>query len=99
MNNDIRESLARLTQIPPTSLDAANGELTTLLGALRKEIESRSGALHGPEVTHTAFTVAADDLTVLLQLANVVIQTKTELGKLETAATKAIQRVWKKAPK
>jgi len=99
MNNDIRESLARLTKTPPTNLDAANGELATLLTALRKEIESRSGALHGPDVTHTAFSVAADDLTVLLQLANAVIQTKTELGKLETAATKAIQRMWKKAPK
>jgi hypothetical protein len=50
-------------------------------------------------VTHTEFSVAADDLTALLQLANAVIQTKTELGKLETAATKAIQRMWKKAPK
>ena len=49
-------------------------------------------------MTHTAFSVAADDLTTLLQLANAVIQTKGELGKLETAATKAIQRLWKKVP-
>ena len=98
MTDDIRASLARLKEIPTASLDAANGELTTLLTGLRKEIESRRGALHGPDVTHTAFSVAADDLTTLLQLANAVIQTKGELGKLEMAAGKAIQRLWKKVP-
>ena len=98
MTDDIRASLARLKEIPTASLDAANGELTTLLTGLRQEIESRSGALHGPDVTHTAFSAAADELTTHLQLANAVIQTKAELGKLETAATKAIQRLWKRVP-
>ena len=39
MTDDIRASLARLKEIPTASLDAANGELTTLLTGLRKEIE------------------------------------------------------------
>ena len=42
MTDDIRASLARLKEIPTTNLDAANGELTTLLTGLRKEIESRA---------------------------------------------------------
>jgi len=98
MTDDIRASLARLKEIPTTDLDAANGELTTLLIGLRNEIESRSGALHGPDVSHTAFSAAADELTTHLQLANAVIQAKGELGKLQIAAGKALQRLWKKVP-
>ena len=73
-------SLARLKEIPTASLDAANGELTTLLIGLRKEIESQSGALHGPDVTHSAFSAAADDLTTLLQQFPVTHETPENGG-------------------
>ena len=49
-------------------------------------------------MTHTAFSTAADELTTHLQLANAVIQAKAELGKLQVAAGKALQRLWKKVP-
>ena len=48
MTDDIRASLARLKEIPTTNLDAANGELTTLLTGLRQEIESRSACCTDP---------------------------------------------------
>ena len=97
MNNDIRESIGRLQQLPTGDLAATSDVLTTLLAALRKEITSRSGELAG--VDHFAFVGPAGELTTLLQLTNAVIQAKAELDKLTTAAGKAIQRVLKKAPK
>jgi hypothetical protein len=99
MNNDIRQSLARLEQIPPAELNATDGELTVLLTALRKEVESQTGVLNNADPAHATYTVAADDLTALLQLTNTVIHTKAELAKLVTAAEKTMQRVWKRVPK
>jgi hypothetical protein len=99
MNNDIRQSLARLKDIPPADLNAADGELTILLTALRKEVELQTGVLNNTDPAQAAYTVAADDLTALLQLTSAVIHTKAELGRLATTAEKAVQRVWKKVPK
>jgi len=99
MNNDIRQSLARLKQVPPADLNAADGELTILLTALRKEVESQTGVLNNTEPTHESYSATADDLTALLQLTNAVIHTKAELGKLATTAEKTMQRVWKRVPK
>ena len=70
--------------------------MTTLLTGLRKEIESRSGALHGPDVCTWCSARPPTNLTTHLQLANAVIQAKGELGKLQIAAGKALQRLWKK---
>ena len=99
MNNDIRESLARLGQTRLADLDATDNELTVLLSALRKEVEAQTGALNSADSTDPAYSAAANDLVGLLQLSQAAVDSKTELGKLATAANKAVQRVLKKAPK
>jgi hypothetical protein len=99
MTDDIRQSLARLEQVPPADLNAAEGELTTLLTALRKEVETQTGVLNSADSTHPAYSTAASDLVGLLQLTQAAVDAKTEVGKVATAAGKAVQRVLKKIPK
>jgi hypothetical protein len=99
MTDDIRQSLTRLEQIAAADLKATEEELTTLLVALRKEVEAQTGVLNSADSTHPAYNAAASDLVGLLQLTQAVVDAKTEVGKLTTAAGKAVQRVLKKAPK
>jgi hypothetical protein len=99
MTDDIRQSLTRLEQVPPTDLKPAEGELTTLLAALRKEVETQTNVLNSADSTHPAYSAAASDLVALLQLTQAAVDAKAEVGKLAIAAGKAMQRVLKKVPK
>ena len=99
MNNDIRDSVSRLGQINPANLDAASAELTILLASLRKEVETKTSVVNAADSADPAYNSAAGDLMGLLQLTQVAVDSKTELGKLATAAGKAVSRVLKKAPK
>ena len=99
MNNDIRQSLSRLGQINPADLDTASAELTTLLAALRKEVETKTSVVNAADSTDPAYSAAASDLVGLLQLTQAAVDSRAELGKLASAASKAVGRVLKKAPK
>jgi hypothetical protein len=99
MTTDIRQSLSRLGQINPADLDAASAELTALVTALRKEVETRTGVVNTADSTDPAYSAAASDLMGLLQLTQAAVDSRAELGKLAGAASKAVGRVLKKAPK
>jgi hypothetical protein len=99
MNNDIRQSLSRLGQINPADLDAASAELTSLVTALRKEVETRTGVVNTADLTDPAYSAAASDLVGLLQLTQAAVDSRAELSKLAGVASKAVGRVLKKAPK
>ena len=99
MNNDIRESLARLKQLRIADLAGTDDELTVLLAALRKEVETQTSVLNSADSADPAYSTAANGLVDLLQLTQAAATSKTELGKLAMAAGKAVQRVLKKAPK
>ena len=99
MNNDIRESLARLKQIRVADLAAADSELTTLVSTLRKEVEAQTSVVNTADSADAAYSAAASDLVGLLQLTQAAVEAKTELGKVTMAAGKAVSRVLKKAPK
>ena len=99
MNNDIRESLSRLGQINSADLDSAGAEVTTLLAALRKEVETETGVVNTADSTDPAYSTAASDLVGLLQLTQTAVEARTELGRLASAASKAVGRLLKKAPK
>jgi len=99
MTDDIRQSLSRLGQINPADLNAANAELTALVTALRKEAETRTGVVNTADASDPAYSAAASDLVGLLQLTQAAVDSRTELGKLASAASKAVGRVLKKAPK
>jgi len=99
MTDDIRQSLSRLGQINPADLDPASAELTTLLAALRKEVETQTSVVNAADSTDPAYSTAASDLMGLLQLTQAAVDSRTELGKLAGAASKAVGRVLKKAPK
>jgi len=99
MNSDIRESLVRLKQLRIADLAATDDELAILVTALRKEVETQTGVVNTADSTDPAYSTAASDLVGLLQLTQVAVDAKTELGKLTTAAGKIVSRVLKKAPK
>jgi len=99
MNNDIRESLSRLERLNAADLDTASAELTTLLGALRKEVETQTSVVNAADSTDPAYSTAASNLVGLLQLTQAAVDSRTELGKLANAASKAVGRVFKKTPK
>ena len=99
MNSDIRESLVRLKQLRIADLAATDDELAILVTALRKEVETQTGVVNTADSTDPAYSTAASDLVGLLQLTQVAVDAKTELGKLAVAAGKAVGRVLKKAPK
>ena len=99
MNSDIRESLARLKQLRIADLATTDDELAILVTALRKEVETQTGVVNTADSTDPAYSTAASDLVGLLQLTQVAVDAKTELGKLAVAAGKAVRRVLKKAPK
>jgi len=99
MNKDIRESISRLEQLRTGDLAGTSDELTTLLTALRNEVEAKTGVVNTADSSDPAYTAASGDLVGLLQLTQVVVDAKTELGKLALAAGKAVSRVLKKAPK
>ncbi len=99
MNSDIRESLDRLGQVPSTDLAGIDNELTTLLTALRKEVENQTGVVNTADSTDPAYSAAASDLVVLLQLSQAAADSKAELSRLAVSAGKAVGRVTKKAPK
>mgnify|MGYP000854156955 CR=1 FL=1 len=99
MNSDIRESLGRLEQIKAADLAGIDNELTTLLTALRKEVETKTSVVNTADSTDPAYSAAASDLVVLLQLAQAANDSRKELDKLVFSAGKAISRVMKKAPK
>ncbi len=99
MTDDIRQSLSRLGQINPSDLDTASAELTTLLAALRKEVETQTSVVNAADSTDPAYGTAASDLVGLLQTTQAAVDSRTELGKLASAASKAVGRVLKKAPK
>ena len=99
MNSDIRESLARLKQLRIADLAATDGELTVLVTALRKEVETQTGVVNTADSTDPAYSSAATDLVGLLQLTQAAVDSRAELGKLAGAASKAVGRVLKKAPK
>jgi len=99
MNSDIRESLGRLKQLRIADLAATDNELTVLVTALRKEVETQTGVVNSADSTDPAYSTAASDLVGLLQLTQAAVDDKTELGKLAAAASKAVGRVLKKEPK
>ncbi len=99
MNSDIRESLGRLKQLRIADLAATDNELTVLVTALRKEVETQTGVVNSADSTDPAYSTAASDLVGLLQLTQAAVDSKTELGKLAAAASKAVGRVLKKEPK
>lgn len=99
MNSDIRESLGRLKQLRIADLAATDDELTVLVTALRKEVETQTGVVNTADSTAPAYSAAASDLVGLLQLTQAAVDAKTELGKAAAAAGKAVGRVLKKAPK
>jgi len=99
MNSDIRESLGRLGQARIADLAGIDNELTTLLTALRKEVETKTSVVTTADSTDPAYSAAASDLVVLLQLTQAAADSKAELSKLAVSAGKAISRVMKKAPK
>ena len=99
MNSDIRESLGRLGQVRIADLAGIDNELTILLTALRKEVETQTSVVNTADSTDPAYSTAAADLVGLLQLTQAAVDAKNELGKLAAAAGKAVSRVLKKAPK
>jgi len=99
VTDNIRQSLNRLGQINPADLDTASAELTSLVTALRKEVETRTGMVNTADLTDPAYSTAASDLVGLLQLTQAAVDGRTELGKLACAASTAVGRVLKKAPK
>ena len=99
MNSDIRESLGRLKQLRIADLAATDNELTVLVTALRKEVETQTGVVNSADSTDPAYSAAASNLVGLLQLTQATVDAKTELGKLAAAASKAVGRVLKKEPK
>ena len=99
MTNDIRQSLDRLQQLAPACLHETSEELTTLIAALRADVNAQSNVLQDADTTHAAYSVAASDVVALLQLTQTAIEAKTELGKLSAAASKTMQKLWKKVPK
>lgn len=99
MNSDIRESLGRLGQVRIADLAGIDNELTTLLTALRKEVETQTGVVNTADSTDPAYNTAANNLVGLLQLTQAAADSKREVDKLVFAAGKAISRVMKKAPK
>lgn len=92
MTNDIRQSLSRLGQINPADLDAASAELTALVTALRKEVETRTGVVNTADSTDPAYSSAASDLLGLLQLTQAAVDSRTELGKLAGAGAVSLMR-------
>ncbi len=99
MNNEIRESIDRLAQIKIADMSSLDGELATLQTVLHKEIEAKTALVNTAEPTDSAYRTAANDLVVLLQLAEAAADTRDELTKLTHSAGKAVSRVLKKAPK
>ena len=99
MNADIRESLGRLGQVPAADLAGIDRELTTLLAALRKEVETQTSVVNTADSTDPAYSAAANDLVGVLQLTQAAADSKKELDKLVYSAGKIIGRVMKKAPK
>jgi hypothetical protein len=99
MTDNIRQSLTRLGQIRCADLTATDDELAVLLAALRKEVETRTSVVNAADSTDPAYSAAASDLVGLLQLTQATVDSRTELGKLASAAGKAVGRVLKKAPK
>ena len=99
MNKDIRESISHLGQLRTVDLAATDNELTVLLSALRKEVETQTSVVNTADSSDPAYIAASNDLVGLLQLSQAVVDAKAELGKLAGAVTKAVGRVLKKAPK
>lgn len=99
MNNDIRESIDRLAQTKAADMSSIDDELATLEALLRKEIEVQTGVVNTTVSTDPAYRSAANDLVVLLQLAQAATESREELTRLTFSAGKAISRVTKKAPK
>jgi len=99
MNDNIRESLARLKTVASADLAAVATELTTLLTALRNEINAQNEVLSNTASTDPNYSAATGNVVGLLQLTQAVADSQPELGKLATAAEKIVQRVLKKAPK
>ena len=98
MTNDIRQSITRLEALSPADLEAAGAELTVLVAAVQKEVAAQSSVLSKADQSHAAYSTAAGDLVVLLQLSQAAIEASAELGKLNVAAKKAVAKVLKKAP-
>lgn len=99
MNNDIRESLARLEQIKPADVGGIDNELATLQTAVRKEIETQTSVVNTADLTDPAYSIAANDLVGLLQLSQAAADGRAEVTKLVYVAGKVMGRVLKKAPK
>jgi hypothetical protein len=56
MNSDIRESLGRLGQARNADLAGIDNELTILLTALRKEVETQTSVVNTADSTDPAYT-------------------------------------------
>jgi hypothetical protein len=99
MNNDIRESSARLSEIKPADMGGTDHELATLQTVLRKEIEAQTAVVNATASSDPTYSAVSNDLVSLLQLAPATADARAELTKLTYAAGKAVARVTKKAPK
>ena len=80
MNNDIRESLDPPGATPLADLAATDDELTTLLTALRKEVETQTGVVNTADSTDPAYSAAASDLVGLLQLTQAAVDSQDRTG-------------------
>lgn len=95
MNNLYLQVIERFEQLKPTNLSTLYNELKEATAALRVDVEERLDFLDTVEETSSDFALTMSSINELLQIIEVLIESRADVVKLEQAANKNTERVWK----
>ena len=96
MNNLYLQAIECFEQLKPTNLSILHDELKEAIAALRFDVEERLDLLDTVERTSPNFALIISSVDELLQIIGVLVKSREDVVKLEQAANKIIERVWKR---
>jgi len=96
MNNLYLQAIECFEQLKPTNLSILHDELKEAIAALRFDVEERLDLLDTVEKTSPNFALIISSVDELLQIIGVLVKSREDVVKLEQAANKIIERVWKR---
>lgn len=99
MNNLYDQVASQLTQLKLMNLDVACTELRSAVATLRLDTQRRMAVLNAMDPAASDFAETISSINELLLTIEILVKATVDMEKLQTAATKAMERVWKRLQK
>ena len=96
MNNVVTQIVDRVSQLNPTNLETVHSILHDSITGLRCEVKAKMDALNAAGHESPEFTTLMADAADLAQTVEVLVKAAGDVTKLNTTASKTLDRVQKR---